>query len=78
MTTRAASTAIHFHFSDSDPGKNQLMQFSLVDAVYAMEWRAKQELSQEEVDALNIYLSICEQNQIDYYRNVVYPWIHYG
>ena len=78
MAIRVVSSAIHYHFSDRNPGQNKALRFSLLDAVYAMEWRAQEELSQAEVDALNIYLTICEKNQIEYYRDVVYPWIQYG
>jgi hypothetical protein len=75
---RAISTAINFHYSDRDPGENQLKRFSLIDAVQAMEWRCQKILSQEEVNALNIYLSMCEQNLIDYDKNVIYPWLQHG
>ena len=75
---QAVSSAIHFHFSDRDPGENQLLRFSLIDAVQAMEWRSERSLTQEEINALNTYLSICERNQIDYHRDTLYPWLHYG
>lgn len=75
---RDVSSAIHFYLPYNKSGENQLLQFSLVDAVSAMERRAGQNLTQEEVNALNIFLNIHEQNQIDYYHQVIYPWIQFG
>jgi|GEM_PF-3154426 hypothetical protein len=72
------SNAIVFYFSDSEPGANQFLSFTLLEAVQAMAWRVGNTLSQAEVDTLNIFLSMHEQNQIDYYNDLIYAFRQFG
>lgn len=51
---RVVSSAIHFHFASG--GKEYT--FSLKELVSALEWRNRETLLQEEVDALNVTLNI--------------------
>ena len=72
--TRIVSSSIWYYFSDPEAEGNQQRRLSLVESVKAMEWRMQREMIQDEVHALNIYLSLHSQNPADYFKSVVQPY----
>jgi hypothetical protein len=68
------SSAIFFHTTDEH---GRPSTFSLKEAVETVQWQAQRQLSQVEVDALNIYLNVCEKHLQDMLPRI-YAWKLHG